>query len=275
MLKAVSATQDWFTRTAKGENERTRLSCYVEEIKKTLSDAGIKTRPLRFLGYEGHGYNYVQWGERGDSSILVAKGNMADILALEEFSQDDGYTRVDFAVTVELHAPNENVAKMHAEDLSDGTYKHGRTYYPVFVQNLAGGQTFYIGSREKSYLLRVYDRGAKSGEAQLGLLWRYEVQVNRESCSKAVKTVYQDWSKRREVIQSWVYDVFLSWGVHPLFERVRNYPGAMGLKMERSNPEKTVGWLRSSVRPALQRLIDEGWEDQARDALGLSQPSLL
>jgi len=269
-LLNINSVCDWFTRVATNETGFSLLEGEWAYILKALKEAGETVRPLHFGGYEGEGTRRVSIGRRQDSTVIIARGEWAETLAEECLVDDGRYTRADFAVTLELEKPESHVAAMAYHEGSWPVTRRGCSYFPTLTVNFAGGQTFYVGNRSQAYLLRIYDKGVQQGTHGEGHLWRYEVQANRTASVKAVATMRKNWQNRAKTVQSWVYDVFMGYGVCPIFERSGDYQTAMGISMKRYDPETTLAWYRGSVAPSISRLLAAGYEEQVRKALGLS-----
>jgi DNA relaxase NicK len=173
------------------------------------------------------------------------------------------------AVDVRFDVARVDLAKDAATSLAHGVHRGSKIWYPVLIQNLAGGQTFYIGARERTYFLRLYDKGAQTGEFSPGKLWRYEAQVGQAAADVVAKSLAANLPNRASWIQSYVYDKFCGFSVAVAFRKGDNIGSVIAPAATVYSSEKTLAWLRSSVKPAVARLIDEGLEPVVLEALGL------
>jgi len=178
---------DWITITGKSTGERAHLRACFDALASSYTSLGAKARPTRFRGYEATSINNLVFGERTDSVILVGMGSVANDLFHTQAPTMGNCTRLDVCLDIKLSDRNEALAAQVAHRFAGG-YKVGqKTFKPVLTINFDGGQTVYFGARTGRYLLRLYDRNAKTGVGPMGETWRAEVQFNGDAAAAALK----------------------------------------------------------------------------------------
>lgn len=268
METVIRSAVDWLTITGRSPEERIYLVGLYDQIAKVYADLGHRAKPSRFRGYEGTTCNGLTIGKRDDSAILVAMGSVANDLFHTETPRMGNCTRLDVCVDIELEERDERLATKLSERFQGGYAVGQREYRPVLTRNFDGGETVYFGRRKSRYLLRVYDRNAKLGRGELGKVWRLEVQFNKEAAAAALKLFHVKQFDLARVAYHLVLDYVAGLGI---ISNVDPTIGSSKLEfglVSRSN-EKTLEWLRTCVRPAIQRLIDLGAEEEVKEALGI------
>lgn len=159
-------------------------------------------------------------------------------------------TRVDFRVDVTLKEPRPDFARK----LYEACGREGK-----FYESLTG-QTFYpIENRERTYFGRLYDKSPEYGE-QLGVVWRYEVEVKREAANSIAQTLL-DCHAPTEFIEDTVFGIFEQrWkvpvpkaGVVPKI----NYVGGHII-----SPEQKLDWIRRNVAKSVKELKRQGYTEE-------------
>lgn len=265
-VEKAEATIDWLTLTIKEGMARE----YVKESARSYLLAqerdGEDIIKWYGLGYQGLAVPGFSWGERGDSDIIKLTGYHADILMSRFTRYNMRCTRVDLAVTVRFVEAAKNVASRLWTKITVEQEPDPRRVVSL-VTSTKGGQTLYMGSRSSDQYLRLYDKGAESGTALEGVLWRWEVEYkgerapivwerltsarNRSTMIAATVAAYCDkrhipvpWKPGKEVINA----------------QVHTAPKTV---------EAQLAWLRSQVRGTVQRLRAKGYSRAVDDALGI------
>lgn len=259
---------DWLTLTAKQGLEWLYLQNLYRRLVGVYSSAGHKERAFKFGGYEASGYPFMSFGVRDDGCILVSKGEAAELVIRDYMPVYGRASRVDVALDVTLKSPNPRWGEESSRLTSKGVRIGKFLYYPTYIRSFEGGETCYWGSRRGRFLLRLYDKGALAQSADEGVLWRLEVQLNREAAQAFMETVRTRPLDLSSVCKSVVLAKFVDVGI------ITNEGFDLALaKLDYAvstyEPERTLSWIRTSVRPAIERLIMEGLENQVREATGL------
>lgn len=263
---------DWVTATAKSGAARRRLGAELLSYKHELEGQGFESRPWRWKGYAGFLTAGVRWGTRDDSDIAMVSGQDAAMLWHAVLPAAENVSRVDLAVTVHLGEPYEGVAEVCYEWVhmpeSQVAARHRR--YTI-IQNTAGGETLYVGSRKSDQMGRLYDKGIEAGDGPAGLIWRYEVEYKRGLAAMVAEKLV-GWKGNREetnrAINNTVWTWFDSRAVPPIFDR--NGSGWLIEHEARvTSAEKKLRWLSTQVAPSIAWLKRRGYTHEIYEALGL------
>ena len=267
MDTTYDSSVDWVTFVATTLDGRNELVSHYEKLSHQFSVLGYKTRPTRFKGYEGNTINGLTLGSREDSAILIGMGATAGDVLYSGLPRMVRCTRFDARVDILLEQAREFWAGDVATEWREG-YKVGRAVYkPVLTTNFDGGQTVYFGRRDGRYLLRFYDRGAKTGRAPNGKVWRAEVQFNKEAAEAAWALMKRPNASIKALCRALVFDKFKAMDIIPSGDLE---PGSSKLEFSTKafDPSASIEWIRTSVRPAIARLIEAGHVLEVREALG-------
>ena len=139
----------------------------------------------------------------------------------------------------------------------------------TLIQNTFGGLTCYGGSASSEIRMRIYDKGAESGDAPPGELWRWELQLRRKKAVGYAKAL-DSAPSRQSAVASLVHGHTSRLGLRtpdiPLGAAV--IP-AVDTSTDSSN---TMRWLAEGVRPSIERLLNVYDRDTILAALGLAEP---
>lgn len=122
-------------------------------------------------------------------------------------------------------------------------------------------------------MLRLYDKTpdvnlVTGSNHPLGSFWRYEVEYKRQYAKVAFDTWLES-KNRTELIEGTVSSEFLKRGA-PSFGSVQEYGTALKAYIAPTTTNSNLKWLKTTVRPVFQRLIESGLEREALMALGQS-----
>lgn len=272
MIQSITGKVDFLTITTTCGNEAIKVSRLASMIAAPLPPS----KPWRMLRYTGWrtqsvaGLGGIAFGQVDRSrSIMQVWGELADrnVMAAVH-SGDVRPTRVDYAVTVLFSEQQPAISeRLDALRELDGNFT---AIVPVSEE----GGTLYVGSRESEKFGRLYDKGAELGQGMPSrLCWRYEVEFKR-SCARSaaeIVTCATHPIERIKAVIGNVFDFFTRAGVEcpTLDERVVGYPMVKYSVTTRSI-DRTLNWLSCQVNPALLRLVEEGLQDHALEALGIT-----
>lgn len=269
-LEWLRATTDWLTLTSPKPLEIAWHNSIYRRLVTNFPKGLTTEKDVHFGGWKGITRGPITHVSKEWGSMLVLKGEYAHI-ALESDDAFRGHcSRLDLAVTFRLPSPNPSLAMEIAEAKRDGVKMGKRLYYPIHVLNMEGGSTVYIGQRSASRLLRVYDRGAKTGEYQQGMVWRIEFQYSGQLAERMVYSMPNTASDLSSYILSCVVADLQKFGIIMPIDGPLQSWDIMELTAVNQSPDRTLVWLRTSVKPALSKLIDKGLEKEALEALGIA-----
>jgi len=229
-------------------------------------------------GYSGYSIAGLRWGMRADGCIMMLSGQDAAVNWLPALALADNVTRIDLAATIFLKSPVLDVARRaYAWVLTDPNICHTKKRRYSYVENSAGGQTCYIGSRSSDQFGRLYDKGCESSEEAItppGWVWRYEVEFKAYRAKKLAKQMEQTAKSEIETVAdsigALVHKWFRSRGINPLFATRIDQGGWMvELEARITDDEASLNWLTVQVRPSVERLMERGRSAEVFEALGI------
>ena len=214
--------------------------------------------PWRWRGYYGHRCRSVCVGSGAQGHILQVAGWQAN----EEgflLAPWDNVARLDIQLTLWFNEDCPDLAEHYAR--RSAAYSSLKTVGGWKVQLIKGygnGDTAYIGSRASDSSIRIYDKWRERGQDEdYKYAWRFEIEAkDREACAlwpepgaPAPSSAY--WA---EIVKARLAGRGV---VLPGLRDVLRVPSPRIAK-EASSVERTIGWLRNQVAPAVERLRAEG-----------------
>ncbi len=273
-MQIISVGPDWYTATNKLEPGQDHLS-----LMQVFSAIGGATKKWCTQGYKGKENleNGLKWGcrPRNDGrldEILVGSGS-ASIVAINSIEKLEAYdcTRFDLQVTIRRPVSCPREAFKEYERLSELREKgihvsNGRALSYVRSET---GETLYLGKRKTGRkFFRFYDKSADYS-AEVGTVWRREVQYGRKLAGVAVRR-YREMASDHARIGELVEAEFREAGLANLLCSMTT-----GVKTVQGFPQKLPGldakikWLATCVRPTVALLIEHEKERDMLKALGL------
>jgi len=222
------------------------------------------------LGYKGLVAGPVFAGARQDGAILRCSGFTADKIIAIARPPTARCTRVDLALTVWLEQDDPGRAG-RAREQSTAVRESdpaSKVKTITFIDGCGAGDTLYLGSRTSELFGRVYDKGRESNAPEYAFAWRYEVEYKGLSA----RAFLAEWStavNRR----AWELGVVLSWfkdrGIEVPVQAESVACTRVEVPKHRTDPEKTMEWLRTGVAPSVRRLLDYYDKESILKVLGL------
>lgn len=259
---------DWLTFTQKFEMDMTALRQLATIVVSQTRELGLKRSNWAWMGYEGERIGGVRYGERADGAILVLIGEYAAAYWRHLRGMVGRATRLDLAVDFHV-APHHNsdLAKWLYQSASEA-WESDRIY--SIVEGSRGGTTFYSGSRKSERMMRVYNKSAQMGNPnEVPTLWRAELELKGKRASNA----WQGLSTQAHPEAMMAYEVrshLIRWYLPMHLSAATILMNATPVKLVAVSPGKTLSWLKHQVSPAICRLIDQGYLEEAERALGYS-----
>ena len=258
---------DWITATAHSEPNRSGLLRLGVNWLMNDAQRGNRVTPYRMARYYGghtKHYGVAEWQGR----VLVAVGG-ADAHDVYEqvLAFAENVSRIDLQVSVRQEPYDADMAlRVWGENRADRRIEGRPSQYDLYARR-GSGSTLYIGDGSSRYLARLYERYPKTHQEEDLHVWRYEVEAKRERAKQAADMLLEDPDKDG-FIYGYVRQHFAARGVVPIFppDRPVDVPP---LTVEPPDKARSLAWLRSSVRPAIERLEQWGAAREAWDALGL------
>jgi len=271
----IEAQPDWLTVSAHGTDAATNLHLWALLRVHEQRALGNRLQRFRLEGYEGQHCGAVEWGRRDESAVLVRLiGQLADTHLTEALSLADTCTRLDLAVTVRHTPPDPHVGANVYTLAEQHRAANPRSALPWQVRDADGGVTTYVGARGSANMLRVYNKEAEcraTGDApgvdRYRGCWRYELEAKGPMSMPLAQAVNAR-TDRGAYVAAYVHAWMLAHGVLPQWDAqtpVRLIPGFR----RRSDADSKLRHLARNVKPTVEWLVAEGYEDEMRRALGL------
>lgn len=268
---------DWLTATTDKEKHGLIWYGILQRYQKMIEQKTGRSVPIetnaRWRQYSGVKCEGFYWG-RSDRHgwIAVVSGDAAAMLWQEIAPAAKKITRLDLAVTVELHNRDVDLARASYRSANDGRDK---PQYAIWESR--GGKTLYVGSRQSNYYGRLYDKGGEEGK-ETGYKWRYEVELKDGVKNMPFTSrLYNTWRKDGPVgdmITGWVWNWFFTRGVTPIFRVEGNEQLSVSVELKVQSVDKKLDWLRTQVAPTLDKLARLGYGNESLYALGLTAEQL-
>lgn len=253
---------DWMTVTGLGKQRGAALITQAVQLGMGADGQLPIQEEWFFKGFRGWRSEGLRYGtnKKGDGIAQLSGPFAAD-----HWKKLRGYwdqcSRLDLAVTVFLPDIDRNVALKAYNGLAE--QRKAKTTY---IQNNRGGSTLYIGSRSSSRYARLYDKGAESRK-QPGLIWRYEVEF-KKPLSAMLLTALENAGSPQNLIAIEVREHFAKYGI--AIPHAPDIPhNAIEAGRDLTSDEKMLKWLQRQVAPAVHKLIDRGYGEAVKRALGL------
>lgn len=265
----LSAGCDWLTAT---QAPGARAEMLLALARRQCEDDALRGQVVRewqWQGYTGEASRDFAYGSRHDGCIVRMHGTPAWEWWRQYARLAHNIPRFDLQATVELAAPGFALGPFHRQEAITWRTLRGRTATVSSIDTHEGGYTLYIGRRASDVLTRIYDKSAESPDLypQPGV-WRYEVEWKRDRALAAAKKLLAA-KDGNAMILGMLSKHLEDRGLTPAFasltrEEVKAPP-------HRSDVATRLSWLRASVRPALDWLIEQGHGEDAWRILGRAE----
>jgi len=269
---SYNACLDWITLVGEDRDGETKPMKEAVNAMENLVEKHGQWRPFKMQGFTGQTCGPISAGFKGDNFIIRVSGNVADKIEdlIPSFTQCKP-TRVDYQVTCKLEKPDKGLASRTFAMMEKSNGLQGpKRFLAFFTSN---SDTLYVGKRTSPVMLRLYDKTpdiniANETKHLPGSFWRWEVEYKREYA----KVAFDAWLEskiRTELIEGTVSSEFLKRGA-PSFGSVQVYGTTMKSYTAPTTTNSNLKWLKTTVRPVFQRLVESGLEREALMALGQS-----
>lgn len=227
----------------------------------------------RSMGYYGWKLGPAFWGKSAQGYMLQVSGVTAHN-AFERKVPVHNVPRIDLQATYWYDRHYAGVAATVAELSNAARSKNrGAPWLIRHINGMGNGDTCYIGRRGNSgKLIRCYDKWKESKEDKNWLhAWRYEVELADEHAKYAYNTLLDTTGNERDVLAL----------MHPYCQErgviLPYVPGVTcyvkeSLPKDRTSDERWLEWLRSGVRPSIDKRVASGVSlGQVLAALGIHE----
>ncbi len=266
--RVVQVGVDYLTAVGLDDRAQDSLRDLADAIIQDQHELGNQLRAWAWRGYVGAICGDVAYGRRADSVIVRVAAEAADMWAPQLVAAGARPSRIDLAVTMQLDRDVPDAART-AYDTLRAAYADTRCRRSLsLIQSADSGDTLYIGQRTSPVFCRVYDKWRQSGYSWPANTWRYEAELKGTAARSAVAQLCeQGWT--RSCVRTIAWHAFSAGGLSPVWtpsEDIdwRPYPRPV------TDAERTLGWLRTTVAPAIDHLQSHYPLDAILEALGVA-----
>lgn len=267
-VKNAVAGVDWITATARGERDRMRFGLIAHALMAQETAAGNDVSGRCHPNYKGWSVGGIAYGERPEDCYIRMSGALASTNWRRLMPHASTVSRYDLAVTYELESPYLGAESRIYQLASEAWTGRGRPPTAQVVKDSRGGATVNLGARSSSRYCRVYDKGAESGAAPLGTLWRVEVELKKAVAKRAASQVEADDDEAASVIAHVAGELGRRGWKLPRYAGTSRLTRACDRAP--TDDERRLDWLATQVRPTVETLIKHGKGAEVWAALGLS-----
>lgn len=275
LIEEVRAGIDWVSCSLVADARgRTGWQNECIHVLSEIADDGHQVTTFGLMGYRGIKVGGSFAGQREDGSYLQLAGHYAQKFFRRIARPDLHISRMDIAVTVKFRTMPSQLGEHAYSAASDAdrnvlSGRHRRIWY---MSGTDGGYTLYIGSPTSEERGRLYNKEIQSEIPEYARCWRYETVYRNDRAMAvfeellAVDELYAPtlcgilvgtWYTSRGVLCGWISDGTAA--IRPINKEAP------------TDAAKKLNWLQTQVKPALRWLIEHGYEEAAKDALGIDK----
>lgn len=273
----IESQLDWLTASTHTRAKTRQLYEGVSDWLKAEEVRGCQVRPFRLQGYVGLQCGRVRWGEKEAAGLVQLSGDLAREHFQTVWFLRDTLTRLDLAVTAQLHDLDDSLASRHEVEHARWRETHPTGAKGKLVRDSDHGSTFYVGDRTADFYLRCYNKQreaeARHDEQDLAhyqRCWRYELELKGPVAAQTALT-YSQTREPSPWVQAYVHSYASSHGLCPIFPQGGGQALVKGFR-RRSDRDSRLRWLGQSVAPTVRWLLASGDRAEVLRQLGLSEP---
>jgi len=272
---------DYITATATG-GEKARLMYELSHhLKNESVTLGNQKKPWSMQGFHGSKAGACQSGIRGEETIIRLSSHLAHRYWLQAFQTADNVSRLDIQATVRTPLDVNRLVGEH--------FKQARRFFGSYKKKPAvtihatndGPSTVYFNQRISDRFGRIYNKFAESGSDHYRNCVRYEVELKNKACTSMITHLQKSsWSNTEAGRKSLEYfsQRGCSWqtssGLPAFISEVPTFLCVLNSENQQpgvSDADRSLAWLRSGVRPTVDKLVGQVGLKEVLVALGLSE----
>ncbi len=269
----MSAGIDYVTATTKPGIREKILSGLARTWFASREAEGYRPNQWSFNGYVGETIDGLSYGQRYDSSIVRVSSDLARLHGRTVLRMSEHVSRLDVQVTLIDDVVYADWAdRAYVDSRNDGRVTAGITRTSL-RHDSPDGAMFTLGSRVSERYYRIYDKKAESKGVWPPGSWRWEIEYKGNRAVRVAAHLATDaWSA--EACRSVVQTGFSDYGIElPCARLPRSWRDAS--PREETDDEKRLEWLRTSIRPTIERLRETLGHAQMLEVLGLDDVDLV
>lgn len=272
MQNVYDAGVDWLTLTWKKESpDFDRVQNITRNILHQMAGSRENLKSENWQGYKGVRTYGIFAGERDDGFCVRASGSDAKKIA-EEFKQHNirgNASRIDLQITAQDgHSRSAGARRVQA-----GIRSYARKMRSERAISLAtysrGGRALgcTVGSRSSDRYSRFYNKTEEQRGKVAPGLWRFEVEFKGEQ-ARQVHGMVRASASPYWLSCSLVKAQFESYGADMTW--LKDAPKMeLPSQARTTDAERQLNWLRKPIAGVVRKLIEQGYEAEIREILGL------
>lgn len=272
-LQVLEARPDWLTGTARpGQRALFLRSCGDQWVTQRAAE-GYVEKPFSWQGYSGRTVDGISSGGRDDGHLIRLSGECAARHFQVAHGLIDNISRLDLQVTLLDQNAERDWAKEVIETANrDKRCQAGMTG-TTYLKSYPKGSTGYIGHRASQRYYRVYDKNAESRGCYPPGTWRWEIEWKQDRAIRVAEVLKRE-RYSPEAVRGILESSFFDYGVVIPAEVIELDWRDAGIK-EETTDQRRLDWLRSSIRPMMDKLLSSYDRPTLLEALGLwdSEPT--
>jgi hypothetical protein len=252
-LEIVDLGVDWCTITSTNKSSTLRLLDYGHSASLSELKQGNYKRDFTFKGYSGWTCGGISYGARPDGGIFIARGGLAREHYQGAFDAGTNCSRLDCQVTIRVPGRTERWLLNSYKQAAKYSRSLKRGPRVDIHRSTLGGSTVYLGSRASETFGRIYDKGSESLLDVMQGCVRYETEFKGDAAFAQIKRIVGARKPETAVVgevSSFIRNRHCDPGFARTYHRTIVHPKRL------TDYEKSLDWIRVSIRPTLERLLD-------------------
>jgi len=259
-----------FTTTPKNGANQDLIDRWMQ-LQTEAEMTGHPIKPMSPQGYHGFQTPHLFWGIKPAGCWFRASSDIADQVVRELIHQNVtiSATRLDLQVTILTPEPWPDFASFIRDliRLNEEQEAAGKRMTINLIESDGKGDTVYVGSKDSTRRLTIYDKTAEQKRRIRGNQYRFELCVRHQQ-AKEVWGMLQQAADVRWLCMSLVAGILLANGL-PIPWGDETEPVGLPSTYHRTNQERITEWIISQVAPAFKRVVDDDYRERVRVALNL------
>lgn len=267
---------DWITLSGQGEKDWGEY-CEAFDVLEKIQDTQERHKPQkgRMAGYDMLRVGHIALGKNRQKCLIMLDSWLCGENYKYLLPLPGKCTRVDLAVTAMFGKPTSDIARDAFFQVEKETSDEERLRQYSLITSNKGGSTLGIGKRRSGQFGRLYDKSAQIGEGEICTIWRYEVELKKDTAQQVYNQIVKS-KEIDEILPSYIWQWFAERMVEPVFLPTVLH-GAIELRKISNSQGDTLKWIAEQVAPAINKLIMLGKLEQVERAIGFQinmfQPS--
>jgi hypothetical protein len=263
----ISSGIDWVTATVAPGGRQDVLTRFANSLIGGRAKEGYQRRSWTGLGYQGETIDGCTIASRPDGSLIRLSGEVARKHAPYVLRWVQNVTRLDVQVTLLDPDPGFDWSKYALSKASeDARIKAGITR-TTRITSTPEGKTTYIGSRRSTRFYRVYDKTAESKGVYPRGCWRWEIEYKAARAASLAANLAGD-ARQAERCRGIVAQAFKDYGVTVPCDPITASWHDQSPR-EETTDERRLTWLRTTIAPCVERMLESSDPATLLEALGL------